>query len=178
MSKKNQQTGLTTEELQQLLVATIDLPFIRETRAKTDYMLDVLETVLNFHIQEPVVIAALAYFQKHHNPPPVHQWQPSCIHTHADLQNALNGFADTPEGNQEASQYLWGNRHWTRIGLLRRFMEFLTSINITDQSSLPPRVTIVVASLEPRTLGAAMKEISGTLRTIIQGPGSSSAVAA
>jgi hypothetical protein len=41
-----------------------------------------------------------------------------------------------------------------------------------------PRVTIVVASLEPRTLGAAMKEISGTLRTIIQGPGSSSAVAA
>ena len=42
----------------------------------------------------------------------------------------------------------------------------------------PPRVTIVVASLEPRTLGAAMKEISGTLRTIIQGPGSSSAVAA
>jgi hypothetical protein len=36
----------------------------------------------------------------------------------------------------------------------------------------PPRVTIVVASLEPRTLGAAMKEISGTLRTIIEGPGS------
>jgi hypothetical protein len=28
--------------------------------------------------------------------------------------------------------------------------------------------------LEPRTLGAAMKEISGTLRTIIQGAGSSS----
>jgi hypothetical protein len=41
-----------------------------------------------------------------------------------------------------------------------------------------PRVTMVVASLEPRTLGAAMKDISGTLRTIIQGPGSSSAVAA
>jgi hypothetical protein len=41
-----------------------------------------------------------------------------------------------------------------------------------------PRVTLVVASLEPRTLGAAMKEISGTLRTNIQGPGSSSAVAA
>lgn len=41
-----------------------------------------------------------------------------------------------------------------------------------------PRVTIVVASLEPRTLGVAMKKISGTLRTIIQVPGSSSAVAA
>jgi hypothetical protein len=41
-----------------------------------------------------------------------------------------------------------------------------------------PRVTIVVAFLNPRILGSAMKEISGTLRTIIQGPGSSSAVAA
>ena len=51
-------------------------------------------------------------------------------------------------------------------------------VNGRDQVQPTPRVTIVVASLEPRTLGAAMKEISGTLRTIIQGPGSSSAVAA
>lgn len=41
-----------------------------------------------------------------------------------------------------------------------------------------PRVTIVVAFLEPKNTGAAMKEICGTLRTIIQRPGSSSAVAA
>ena len=41
-----------------------------------------------------------------------------------------------------------------------------------------PRVTIVVAFLEPRTLGAAMKESSGTIRTIIQRPGSRSAAAA
>ncbi len=31
----------------------------------------------------------------------------------------------------------------------------------------PPRVTIVVASLEIKNMGAAMKNISGTLRTII-----------
>jgi hypothetical protein len=49
---------------------------------------------------------------------------------------------------------------------------------VADAIKLAPLVTIVVASLEPRTLGAAMKEISGTLRTIIQGPSSSSAVAA
>ena len=41
-----------------------------------------------------------------------------------------------------------------------------------------PRVTIVVASLELKNTGAAKKEICGTLRTNIQGPGSSSAVAA
>jgi hypothetical protein len=44
--------------------------------------------------------------------------------------------------------------------------------------SIPPRVTIVVAFLETKNMGAAMKDSSGTLWTIIQGPGSSSAVAA
>ena len=41
-----------------------------------------------------------------------------------------------------------------------------------------PRVTIVVASIEPRTLGAAMKEISGEIRTNIQEPGGCSVAAA
>jgi hypothetical protein len=47
-----------------------------------------------------------------------------------------------------------------------------------DGYVVAPRVTIVVASLEIKNMGAAMKDISGTLRTIIQGPSSSSAVAA
>ncbi len=133
---QRQQTGVTPEEFQKLLIATADLPFIRETRGKTDYMLDVLETTLNLHIQEPVVVQALNFFQRNHNQPPVHSYQPQCIHTHADLQRALSGFPDTKEGNKQASQYLWGNYHWTRIELLRRFLDFLTSINVTDQPSL------------------------------------------
>ena len=43
---------------------------------------------------------------------------------------------------------------------------------------VPPRVKIDVAFLEPKNPGAAMKESIGTFRTIIQGPGSRSAVAA
>lgn len=42
----------------------------------------------------------------------------------------------------------------------------------------PPRVTIDVAFLDLKNTGAAMKESIGTFRTIIQGPGSRSAVAA
>jgi len=42
----------------------------------------------------------------------------------------------------------------------------------------PPRVTILVACIDPRTLGSAMKEIRGTLRTDIQGQSGSSVVAA
>ena len=140
MTRIKHQQGVTSEEFQKLLIATADLPFIRQTRGTTHYLLDVMETTLNLHIQEPVVVNALNYFQKHHNQPvsatQQAQTQTQCIHTHADLQMALDRFADTKEGNKEASQYLWGNYHWTRVALLRRFMEFLTSINVSDQPSL------------------------------------------
>jgi hypothetical protein len=43
---------------------------------------------------------------------------------------------------------------------------------------ISPRVTIDVAFLELKNTGAAMKDSIGTFRTIIQGSGSSSAVAA
>jgi hypothetical protein len=138
MARIKQQQGVTSEEFQKLLIATADLPFIRQTRGPTHYLLDVMETTLNLHIQEPVVVNALNYFQKRHNQSvsATQQVQTQCIHTHAELQMALDRFADTKEGNKEASQYLWGNYHWTRVALLRRFMEFLTSINVADQPSL------------------------------------------
>lgn len=63
------------------------------------------------------------------------------------------------------------------LGYVLLFLGFAAQL-ASNYVPKAPCVTIVVASLEPRTLGAAMKEISGTLRTIIQGPGSSSAVAA
>jgi hypothetical protein len=55
-------------------------------------------------------------------------------------------------------------------------LEFELILKVTDKDA--PRVTIVVVSLETKNMGTAMKDISGTLRTIIQGPGSSPAVAA
>ena len=50
---------LTPEQFQQLLIATANLPFIRQRRQPTSYLSDVLETVLNFQMQEPVVVKAL-----------------------------------------------------------------------------------------------------------------------
>jgi len=53
-----------------------------------------------------------------------------------------------------------------------------TGLNLLGLVYQAPRVTIDVAFLELKNTGAAMKESIGTFRTIIQGPGSSSAVAA
>ncbi len=120
---------LTPEQFQQLLIATANLPFIRQQRQPTSYLSDVLETVLNFQMQEPVVVKALQYFE--HNVQQQHG-----IHTHEQLQDALNIYPDTEEGNKAAAQFFWGNNHWTRIELLRRFLPFLASIGVTDQPSL------------------------------------------
>ncbi len=120
---------LTPEQFQQLLIATANLPFIRQQRQPTSYLSDVLETVLNFQMQEPVVVKALQYFE--HNVQHEHD-----IHTHEQLQDALNIYPDTEDGNKAAAQFFWGNNHWTRIELLRRFLPFLASIGVTDQTSL------------------------------------------
>ncbi len=120
---------LTPEQFQQLLIATANLPFIRQQRQPTTYLGDVLETVLNFQMQEPVVVKALQYFS--HNVQHQHD-----IHTHEQLQDALNIYPDTEDGNKAAAQFFWGNNHWTRIELLRRFLPFLASIGVTDQASL------------------------------------------
>lgn len=122
-------SGYTPDQFQQLLIACADLPFLRQPRGKTDYMDDVLTTALDFQMQGIVVSNALAYFreqvQRQHG-----------IDTHGQLQAVLDSFPDTEDGNKAASQFLWKNSHWTRIGLLRRFLPFLASVNVTDQASL------------------------------------------
>ena len=120
---------LTAEQFQQLLIATANLPFIRQQRQPTSYLSDVLETVLNFQMQEPVVVKALQNFD--HNVQHEHD-----IHTHEQLQDALNVYPDSEDGNKAAAQFFWGNNHWTRIELLRRFLPFLSSVGATDQPSL------------------------------------------
>jgi hypothetical protein len=80
-------------------------------------------------MQEPVVVKALQYFE--HNVQHEHD-----IHTHEQLQDALNVYPDSEDGNKAAAQFFWGNNHWTRIELLRRFLPFLSSVGATDQPSL------------------------------------------
>jgi len=120
---------LTPEEFTQLAIAVAGLPFVRPARWKTDYVEDVMHTVLNFHIQERVVVNALNLFQlqvqkQHH------------INDHYDLKAILAKFPNDRDGNEAAALFLWSNRHWTRIELLRRLLSFFESVGITDQPSL------------------------------------------
>lgn len=121
--------ALTPQDRLKLLAAVSDLPFIHRTPKSQDYMRDLMLTVLDFHMQAEVVGKAINYFrdrvQSEHD-----------IHTHADLTRILGIYPDTPEGNVEASRFLWNNRHWQRAHLLRGLLAFLTSIDVTSQDDL------------------------------------------
>lgn len=124
--KKN---DLTTEDFAALASAVAELPFVQPNRTQTDYMLDVMETVINFHIRVEVVVSSLTYFKD----------EVQCQHgiaTHNDLKAVLARFPDDEEGNKTASQFLWGNFLWTRVALLRRLLAFFESVGVMDQGSL------------------------------------------
>ena len=121
--------ALTPEQFQKLLIACANLPFIRPNRWATDYVVDMLPTVLDFHMQAPVVDDAITYFRE--------QVQAQhAITTHSQLEAVLSAYPDTEEGNKAASQFLWSNNHWPRVGFLRQILILFASINVTDQPAL------------------------------------------
>lgn len=126
MKKPNE---LTDEEFTKLATAVVRLPFIRPTKWETDYLEDVMHTVLNFHMHKPVVINALNYFQ-------LQVQKQYRINDQYQLKAALAKFPNDRNGNEAASLFLWSNRHWRRIELLLRLLDFFESIGVTDQPSL------------------------------------------
>lgn len=124
--KKNE---LSPEDFSALASAVAELPFAKPNRAKADYMLDVMETVINFHIRVEVVLSSLGYFRRHVQ-------EQHHIYSHHDLRAALGRFPDDEDGNKAASQFLWGNFLWTRVALLRKLLAFFESVGVTDQASL------------------------------------------
>ncbi|MDD2740629.1 MAG: hypothetical protein PHV02_00010 [Rhodocyclaceae bacterium] len=126
---KTKKNDLTPEEFTKLATAVAGLPFIQPAQRETDYVEDVMHTVLNFHIQEPVVVNALNFFQ-------LQVQNQHRINDHHQLKAILARLPDDRDGNEAASLFLWSNRHWTRIELMRRLLEFFESIGISDQPSL------------------------------------------
>lgn len=119
---------LTAQDKTRLLIACVELPALYNHVLRKDYMHDLMVTVLDFYMRTEAVIKSLVYFEK------VQTQQD--IHTHARLSEVLLGFADSREGDVQASQFLWSTNHWKRARLLRRLLAYLESVGVTDQPSL------------------------------------------
>ncbi len=103
------------------------LPPAAPANLETDYVVNLLETVLDYMMQTTSVVRALEHFR-------THRWDE--IRTLDDLDAALARYADDQPGNTALATHLWGNRHWTRAHQLRDLAAFFRSIDVVDAESL------------------------------------------
>lgn len=118
---------ITHDDVARVALASSSLPAATGNYVETDYILNLLETVLDYQMNTKVVVKALQHFNSH-------RWLE--IRTLDALEGVFAQFTDDKEGNTALAQYLWGYNHWTRSHQLRDLAGFLRSVGAVDQEAL------------------------------------------
>jgi 3-methyladenine DNA glycosylase/8-oxoguanine DNA glycosylase len=107
--------ALTPSELDALEEACGKVPLTSSVYLTDDPVMALVETVVDYQMQTVAVERALRHFVEERS----HQ-----LRTVDDLRACLDGFPDTPEGNVDLAQHLWGYRLWTRAQQLRGLVAY------------------------------------------------------
>jgi hypothetical protein len=92
-----------------------------------DYVMNLLETVIDYMMQTSAVVKALQHFRDN-------RWEE--IRTLDDLERVLERYPNDQAGNLELAQHLWGYRMWTRAEQLRGLVRHFREIGVVDSASL------------------------------------------
>lgn len=92
-----------------------------------DYIENLMLTVLDFQMHNVAVEKAIAHYRDNRRKE---------IKSLNDLKHLLTKHADDEQGNMAVAQYLWGNKHWTRVSLLRKLVAYFESIGVIGQEDL------------------------------------------
>ena len=92
-----------------------------------DFVMNLLETVLDHMLQTPVVVKALEYFR-------ANRWDE--VRTLDELDAVLSRYPDDQPGNTALALHLWGYRYWTRAKQLRGLARYFRGIGVVDGASL------------------------------------------
>ena len=92
-----------------------------------DFVMNLLETVLDYQLRTNAVVKALEYFR-------ANRWKE--IRTLDDLDMVLSKFRDDQQGNTTLARYLWNYDLWTRAEQLRGLARYFRSIGVVDQEAL------------------------------------------
>lgn len=118
---------ITQQEFNLILEKCKELPPAKGVYLIHDYIENLLLTVLDFQMHNAAVKKAITYYRDNRK---------KKIRTIDDLKHLLSKHPDDKEGNTAVAQYLWSNRHWTRVSLLRKLVAYYDSIGITTQENL------------------------------------------
>lgn len=92
-----------------------------------DFVMNVLETVLDYMLKTTVVVKALEYFR-------ANRWDE--VRTLDDLEAVLVRYPDDQHGNTTLAVYLWSYKLWTRAQQLRGLASYFRSIGVVDRETL------------------------------------------
>ena len=118
---------ISDQDVQRLRVYAEVLPTDRQHDVYDDYVVNLFLAVLDFMMKVVTVNKAIEYYRANR------RYE---VHDLPSLESAMARFPDDQAGNTELAQYLWGNNHWTRAGMLRNLAEYFESISVVDQASL------------------------------------------
>jgi hypothetical protein len=118
---------VSEDDVERLALAAGDLPPAEGVYIEDDFVLNLLETVLDYMLQTKVVVKALEYYREH-------RWDE--IRNLDDLEAVLKRFPADPDGNMALAVHLWGYKLWTRADQLRGLTHYFRTIGVTDQGQL------------------------------------------
>jgi len=114
-------------DVERVVAAARDLPPAESVGLETDYVVNLLETVLDYMMQTAVVVRSLEYFR-------ANRWDD--VRTLDDLDRTFERFPDDKDGNVALALHLWDTRHWTRAHQLRDLARFFRSVGVVDAEAL------------------------------------------
>ena len=118
---------ITDTDINVAVSAAEGLPPAKGVYIQEDYVMNLLETVIDYQLKTPVVVKALEYFREN-------RWNE--IRTLGDLDDLFAPYSDDTDGNLTLAQYLWGYNLWTRAEQLRGLARYLRGIGVVDREQL------------------------------------------
>jgi hypothetical protein len=118
---------ISEADVEKLASAARLLPPNTSTYLEEDFVMNLLETVLDYMLQTEIVVRALQRFREN-------RWNDA--RTLDDLERVMARFPEDQPGNTALAQYLWGYNFWTRAQQLRDLVRYFRSIGVVDQEQL------------------------------------------
>jgi hypothetical protein len=118
---------ITEAEIEKLASAARNLPPSASVYLDEDFVMNLLETVLDYMMQTEVVVKALEHFREE-------CWNE--VRSLDDLEQLIARFPEDQAGNTALAQHLWGYNLWTRAQQLRGLTRYFRSIGVVDQEQL------------------------------------------
>jgi hypothetical protein len=118
---------ITQFDIDAVAEAARGIPPTQGSYIETDYILNLMETVLDYQTNTKAVVRALEHYKEHH-------WDE--LRTREDLRALFVQYPENKEGNIALAEHLWGYKMWTRAQQLRDLVVFFRRAGVVDQPTL------------------------------------------